>query len=277
MVPRKSDRDVVTETNGRNAPPPMTGLNVIHRCDNYVVVDKRYDSRISGDFEHTVEKLLLQEHAAIFPCHRLDYATSGAMIWALNSEAAAKASKCFRRRNVIKLYLALVQGHIEGPTLEDLKASRWHGLQDPYRMLDWPIGPDEEHGFRMKVLIPSQGGKVSQTRMKVVSRGECCGKKASKVILQPETGRRHQLRVHMMKFGHPIIGDATYTDDFQSPRMMLHAWSLTFVNRSIHDTERKAGEKGASSDAMVLCGLKESDASFLAPDPLEAFYDRKDG
>ncbi len=77
--PRQSDADAMRSvTAGRQAPPPREGLRILHRCANYVVIDKEYDHRIYGNFADTVEKLLAAEQLpAARPCHRLDYATSG--------------------------------------------------------------------------------------------------------------------------------------------------------------------------------------------------------
>ena len=78
--PRQSDADATRSVSaGRQAPPLREGLRVLHRCANYVVIDKEYDHRIYGNFADTVEKLLTAEQLpAARPCHRLDYATSGA-------------------------------------------------------------------------------------------------------------------------------------------------------------------------------------------------------
>ena len=219
--PRKSDADAFS-TVGRAPPPPRTALRVLHSCDNYTVIDKHFDHRIYGNFEQTVEKLMRTQFPARAssprPCHRLDYATSGAMLWAWNRKAAGKAGKAFARQRVKKLYLALVHGHLEGSALSELDPRFPEALGPAHSILDWPIADDVADGFRMRVGRSAGDGRPARTVVRLLARGSCGGRRASKVLLEPASGRRHQLRVHMHAMGHPIIGDATYTDDYAAPR-----------------------------------------------------------
>ena len=82
----------------------------------------------------------------------------------------------------------------------------------------------ETEGFAMSV---ASSGRAAQTEVVVLERGHLRGSRATRVLLRPRTGRRHQLRLHCAMLGHPIVGDATYgpADDGQE-RMMLHAQSL---------------------------------------------------
>ena len=66
----------------------------------------------------------------------------------------------------------------------------------------------------------------ASTEVEVLARGTYRGEPATKLLLRPKTGRRHQLRLHCVALGHPIVGDATYGGDTESPRMMLHAHTL---------------------------------------------------
>lgn len=226
-LPRKSDGDAIL-TQGRAPPPPRTALRVLHVCENYCVIDKHYDHRIYGNnFLHTVEKLLTEYQfpgraaaANPRPCHRLDYATSGVMVWAWNRRAAGKAGKAFAQRRVKKLYLALVEGHLEGtPLFEPAIDPRFpEALAPPHLVLEWPIADDVEDGFRMRVGRSAGDGRPACTDVRLLARGSFQGRPASKVLLEPTSGRRHQLRVHMLALGHPIIGDATYTCDYDAPR-----------------------------------------------------------
>ena len=184
-LPRKSDADLVF-TSGRAPPPVRNQLRVLHACENYIVIDKDYDQRIYGDFEHTVEKLLAAQcshGAAARPCHRLDYATSGCMLWALNKKAAGKAGKAFARRHVQKLYLALIDGHLPGALFRAPLDPRCpENLAPPQLCLDWPIAADESDGFRMRVGRSETDGRAALTNVWVLAHGRFRGRKASKVL-----------------------------------------------------------------------------------------------
>ena len=133
---------------------------------------------------------------------------------ALNKKAAGVAGKLFEARTVSKRYLALVEGH---PTWEHMRVERG-------------VGEDAEdaRGFRMS--LEGQPGCTkplpATTDCYVVDRGMLHGKRVSKLLLCPQSGRRHQLRLHCLVLGHPVVGDVAYTGDRSSPRMMLHAWML---------------------------------------------------
>ena len=94
--------------------------------------------------------------------------------------------------------------------------------------INQPVAKDKscERGFRMCIGDKDNVGKESLTEGEVLEIGYIEDVKVSKVLLKPFTGRRHQLRVHMKHYGHPIFGDYTYADDKTSPRMFLHAYEL---------------------------------------------------
>eukprot|EP00964_Phaeocystis_antarctica_P120995 scaffold84717_cov59-Phaeocystis_antarctica.AAC.2 len=146
--------------------------------------------------------------------HQLDFATSGVLCIALNKKAAGVAGKLFENRTVSKRYLALVEGH---PTWEHMRVERG-------------VGEDgsDSRGFRM--ALEGQPGCTkplpAMTDCYVVDRGTLHGKRVTKLLLCPQSGRRHQLRLHCLALGHPVVGDVAYTGDRTSPRMMLHAWML---------------------------------------------------
>ena len=156
--------------------------------------------------------------------HNLDYATSGVLCVALSKDRAREIAQHFEHRRVDKLYLALVDGHVEQP-----RAS-----------ISAPIVKDESdpRGFRMAVASGASGASPSssvspreaRTELFRVGCGYYAGRPVSKVLLQPQGGRRHQLRVHLAAFGHPVVGDVTYEKDREAAsaaqRMMLHAYRL---------------------------------------------------
>ena len=138
--------------------------------------------------------------------HRLDKDTSGLIVIAKNLRALASLSHQFKSRQVEKMYLALVKGY-PGPE---------SGL------IDAPIGRHPTHRQKMAV-VPS--GRPAQTAYQTKCHlGNC-----ALLLLKPQTGRTHQIRVHLAKIGHPVIGDATYgTRSELVARQFLHAYKLTF-------------------------------------------------
>lgn len=139
--------------------------------------------------------------------HRLDMATSGVMVMARGAEAHRTLSMAFADRRTEKAYVAVVTGKLT----EDA------GEINLPLITDWPNRP--------KQMVDHAIGKPSLTRYRVLSRGEG----TTRVALEPVTGRSHQLRVHMLALGHPIVGDALYAPPeivAQSPRLLLHAERL---------------------------------------------------
>lgn len=136
--------------------------------------------------------------------HRLDMATSGLLLLARGTAMQRALSMAFEARRIHKRYEALLAGEMAGPD---------EGEVDLPLITDWPNRP------RQKVdhLI----GKPSLTRYRIQSRS--AGQ--TRVELEPLTGRTHQLRVHMLALGHPIIGDELY-GALPEERMYLHACSL---------------------------------------------------
>jgi 23S rRNA pseudouridine1911/1915/1917 synthase len=135
--------------------------------------------------------------------HRLDRATSGVIIGAKNQETLSMLQKQFALRKVKKTYMAVVEG-----------------LPDPSEaIIDMPIerNPKAPATFRV-----GTNGKPSRTHYKVVRSNQ----QYSLLELKPETGRTHQLRVHLAKIGHPIVGDPLYGAGAYGDQLFLHALSL---------------------------------------------------
>jgi tRNA pseudouridine32 synthase / 23S rRNA pseudouridine746 synthase len=138
--------------------------------------------------------------------HRLDQATSGLMVFARGIAMQRALSALFETRQVHKNYVAVVQGMLR--TDEDDVAL--------------PIGADWL--ARPLRKIDQQDGKAALTHYRVLSRDTAA--QTSRLLLQPVTGRTHQLRVHMAAIGHPILGDALYGDAASATRLLLHAQEL---------------------------------------------------
>ena len=141
-----------------------------------------------------------------YPVHRLDKDVSGVILYALTAEAHRFLNTAFEQRDVHKTYLAVVHGHV---------AADCGLIKRPLR----------EFGSG-RMGVDDAKGKPSETRFEVLKRNE----KFSLVRLNPLTGRRHQLRVHLYSIGHPIAGDARYGDPALRnghPRLMLTATGLS--------------------------------------------------
>ena len=155
--------------------------------------------------------------------HRLDMATSGLIVMARGPDMQRTLSMAFASRQVHKTYEAIVQGVLLQKT-QSLQG--WDDIQIPLS-IDWPNRPRSK--------IDWLQGKPSHTQWQVIpgsSHPNSSGS-ATRVRLQPVTGRTHQLRLHMMAIGHPIWGDNLYAPaDVQalSPRLLLHACRLQFVH-----------------------------------------------
>lgn len=171
--------------------------------------------------------------------HRLDKDTSGLLVAAKNERAMASLAKQFANHTVERAYNAVV----------------WGAPRTGEGMVEGQIGRNPFDRKRMGVL--RSGGKEARTRYKVIERfGDGPRPFASLIECRLETGRTHQIRVHLTHLGHPLIGDPTYgkahrpprakTPEqelaFQTaaafPRQALHAWLLGFQHPSLHKTLR---------------------------------------
>lgn len=145
--------------------------------------------------------------------HRLDMATSGVVLMARGALAQRQLSIAFAQRETQKTYIAIVHGQITDDG----------GEIDLPLAADWPRRPMQKLDFAR--------GKASLTRYRVLERN--LASNTTRVELEPITGRSHQLRVHLLALGHPILGDTLYappTVQAASPRLLLHAQSLKLAH-----------------------------------------------
>jgi tRNA pseudouridine32 synthase/23S rRNA pseudouridine746 synthase len=144
--------------------------------------------------------------------HRLDMSTSGLMVFARGKPAQRQLSIAFAQRRVAKRYVAVVRGLLS-------PGEGWHLIDLPL-MADWPNRPRQK--------VDTLAGKPSLTRYRVLAHDP--GQDTTRLELEPVTGRSHQLRVHLLAIGHPIVGDALYApaDGDTAPRLLLHASALAF-------------------------------------------------
>ena len=203
--------------------PPMSPyLDIIYQDDDIVVINKGSGIlSVPGRLpEH--QDCLQNRIQRVLPTativHRLDMATSGIMIMALNKPAHVVISRQFEQRKTQKSYLARVFGSVE----QD------EGSVDLPLICDWPNRPKQK--------VDHENGKQSLTHYRVLSRSNSTDEHASTLLeLTPVTGRSHQLRVHMLALGHPILGDRLYAPELaltMRNRLQLHALQLSLFHPS---------------------------------------------
>ncbi|UNH24658.1 bifunctional tRNA pseudouridine(32) synthase/23S rRNA pseudouridine(746) synthase RluA [Moellerella wisconsensis] len=192
-------------------PPTDPWLYVLYQDEHIMVVNKPSELlSVPGkapEHKDSIMTRVQQQFPEAESVHRLDMATSGVMVVALNKAAERELKRQFREREPKKTYIARVWGHIE----------KQQGLIDLPLICDWPNRPKQK--------VCYETGKSAQTEYEVLAYEE----HATRVKLSPITGRSHQLRVHMLALGHPILGDRFYAHPDAkalAPRLQLHAEQL---------------------------------------------------
>ena len=199
-------------------PPAEPRIYVVYADADIIVLDKPSGLlSVPGrgpDKQDCLSTRVQAEFANALVVHRLDMATSGLIVMARGATVQRALSEAFANRTVAKRYEALVHGEI-APTGDD-----WRVIDLPIAV-DWPNRPLR--------AINMDTGKASVTRLQRLHFD--AGRNASYVLLEPLTGRTHQLRLHLQAIGHPILGDALYappTVVAMAPRLLLHACALGF-------------------------------------------------
>ncbi|WP_440877602.1 pseudouridine synthase [Thalassotalea sp. PLHSN55] len=199
-----------------NNPAESKSLDIIYQDDAFVVVNKpagllsvpgksikdSVQERIKARFPHYNGSVIV---------HRLDMATSGLMVVALNKPAHKNLQQQFVKRSVNKCYVALLVGQ----------------LSEEKGDIDLPLRGDYDDLPRQ--LVCHEFGKPAQSKWQVIERIENDDGQFTKVLLYPKTGRTHQLRVHCAHadgLNHPIVGDTLYGS--KEKRLHLHAMSIEF-------------------------------------------------
>jgi 23S rRNA pseudouridine1911/1915/1917 synthase len=206
-------------------PREVAGIAIVHDDRDIVVVDKpagvAAHPSLGWDGPSVVEHLAaagfristsgVPERQGIV--QRLDVGTSGLMVVAKSEVAYTRLKDAFRQRTVSKTYHALVQGH-----------------PDPFEgTIEAPIARDPNHDWKMAIV---SGGRHSVTHYKTLEAHRA----ASLLEIHLETGRTHQIRVHMAALHHPCVGDPLYAADpvlaakLGLVRQWLHATELSFVH-----------------------------------------------
>jgi 23S rRNA pseudouridine1911/1915/1917 synthase len=214
----------------RIVPELVEGMRIVHDDDDVVVVDKPVGVAAHPSPGWTGPTVVGGLAAAGFRVstsgaaerqgvvHRLDVGTSGLMVVAKSERAYTSLKRQFRERTVDKVYHALVQGH-----------------PDPVRgTVDAPIGRHPEHDYKWAIVA---GGRPSVTHYETLEAFPA----ATLLEIHLETGRTHQIRVHMSALRHPCVGDLTYGADptlaerLGLSRQWLHAVALAFEHPGTGD------------------------------------------
>lgn len=140
--------------------------------------------------------------------HRLDMATSGIILFALNHQTQKHLGQQFEQRAIKKRYIAIVEGLVQANYGDIVAPLICDWDRRPRQKIDWSCGKPAHTVFRLRQAFSN----------------------CSELELYPITGRSHQLRVHCQSIGHPIIGDQLYNVTSTHTRMLLHAERITFIH-----------------------------------------------
>lgn len=205
--------------------PEAIPLDILYSDENIIVVNKPAGMVVHPAFGHrqgTLVNALLAHFPELSPpenekdrpgiVHRLDKDTSGLLVVARNEKARRDLQAQFKERRVEKKYLALVEGR----------------LSPPQGRIEAPIGRDRRHRKRMAVLKDGRPARTSYHVLEYFSLHTL-------LEVTPETGRTHQIRVHLAFIKHPIAGDRVYgprRQKLELERPFLHAFLLGFHDPS---------------------------------------------
>jgi len=207
-------------------------LTILYRDEQLVAVNKPagllvHRSNIDRHETRFALQLLRDQLGChVYPVHRLDKPTSGALLFALSPATAAQLTQCFASRHVEKTYLAVVRGVSANEGIID------HPLaEEPDRQL---LGQSQTAGVPQEAVT---GFRRLATVELPFAVGRYPASRYSLLAVTPQTGRRHQLRRHLKHLLHPIIGDTNYgegrhnrlfRDEFHCQRLLLHAAEISF-------------------------------------------------
>ena len=184
---KESDRIVIVDA--------LPAIDVIRETADWIAVNKPAGLAVQPDRQRrkaSLEELLrlkLKEKGSpqLYLVHRIDAATSGVVIFARSQGEAGRLSELFANREVRKVYLAIVEGSVSN------------------QVIDTPV---REKSAITRIQAVRDLGTVSEIEVEI------------------ETGRTHQIRVHLASIGHPVVGDRRYGSTVNARRLMLHAWKL---------------------------------------------------
>ncbi len=190
-----------------------TAPAILYQDADFLIIDK--PSGLSSDSPKLLDQIKqsINQSSLAELIHRLDRDTTGVLMFARRPEAREAMIQLFRRHQVVKTYLALVDG----------KPDKRKGVIDNYL--------EKKHTYQGQALW---GGSKAGSGLHALTEWEIekSGEAASLLRCYPKTGRTHQIRVHMSEMGHPLLGDYQYGRSFRSgyrpQRCLLHAWKIAF-------------------------------------------------
>lgn len=223
---KKMDLDVIYEDENIILVNKPSGIN------SHPVLKHDKDSLLNGIFYYVQNESTFPKDVKLRLVHRLDKDTSGVILATKNLESHDLYSGLFEKRKIKKEYYAIVHGDFE----ERLDGKKYESFQTY-------IGESKDGGKKM-INTSSKKGKLAKTKFYFKSHFNKFGKKKFSLLLAvPETGRTHQIRLHLSTMKHPILGDVLYGGQ-KYKRVMLHAFSLTIpVNGKDRTFEVKLPEK----------------------------------
>lgn len=217
----------------------MVELDILYQDEHCVAVFKPsgllVHRSLIDKYETQFAMQLLRDQLGqrVYPLHRLDKATSGVLLFGLSSEVAKQFGRLFENNQVHKTYLAIVRGYLEGEGTVDYPLKETlDKMVDKKARQDKPAQAAVSHFSNLATIeLPYAVGRYNTARYSIVQ-------------LQPDTGRKHQLRRHMAHLRHPILGDVNYGDNkhnrFAREQMAFNGLALTakrlcFVHPITHE------------------------------------------
>lgn len=218
-------QDVMSTPQATTVRPQSLPLDIVYEDDDLLVINKAAGMVVHpapGHAEDTLVNALLARYPDLQATgseqrpgivHRLDRDTSGLLIVAKNPRVQAQLAEQMQRHQVVKRYIALVEGV----------------LALDQGSIDAPIGRDPRH--RQQMTITTHGSRQARTHFRVLERFA----RHTLLLLQLETGRTHQIRVHLKAIGHPVVGDPMYGSGNMGhgvtlKRQFLHASQLQLTH-----------------------------------------------
>jgi len=217
-TPYRHGRTVIYARAVANEPSPKVSEIIIFQDDKIVVADKPHDMVVTPAGNYVERSLLVRLRQRtglpdLTPMHRLDYETAGIVLFAVDRESRDRYHRLFAKKLVEREYRAVAR------------------LEEPVSQRIWHVANRMERGepwFRQRISL--EGGEVNAvTHIEL----QGCRNNLGVFVLRPETGKKHQLRVHMASIGFPIIGDRLYPEirnsQIEVPLQLL-AYRLAFVD-----------------------------------------------
>ncbi|AGF49137.1 RluA family pseudouridine synthase [Candidatus Kinetoplastidibacterium galati] len=203
--------------------PEDIEVDIIDENQDWIIVNKSHGLVThpgSGNWNGTLLNAILYKYPELSAVpragivHRLDKNTSGLMVIARNELSQTYFIRNMQARNIMRIYVAIVHGHLPS-----------------FRTINMDIGRDPVNRTKMSVTTNAIAARSAVTHCNPIRKGILNGSyKVTQVICKLETGRTHQIRVHLSSIGHPVVGDTLYGGKgiLGTDRQMLHACFLSF-------------------------------------------------